>query len=394
MELYRQASASTYQALAAPGKWLSHYDEFIIKNASAVSQIESALRSLTYIIPGRFRDAEIASESLHSYVQLLSLYHDSLLSKAIARLPLARKPVPSPHNRYTRFWTQKSPTYRRLALVLQMIQYTELLWEMVAKRRGEKTRWRIIVLLEGVKALCRLLLLRLTNSRPLLSPPLPEREVDPSSLEEAPEQTAEELEAVQSYERMQESMSSGTGSGDDTKWTMPRTGLTLPSLPDSQDISSYLLSKVMKADDIKPPKMLLHRVSGKGEIAEMLYIIRPVIYALAMQHWRGDRKSWRPWLMGISIEYGARQLAKNDFQERLAGGLRGLTGLEREELRKRGWALGWWLMRGGFYENITRGWVLSLIGKLKNKPILDMVGGIAEDYEFLWNQYYFATATM
>jgi peroxin-16 len=115
-----------------------------------------------------------------------------------------------------------------------------------------------------------------------------------------------------------------------------------------------LLSKVLTADDIKPPKALLHRVNGKGELAEALYILRPVIYALAMQHFSGDRKSWRPWLIGVSIEYGARQLAKNDFQERLAGGLRGLTGLEREELKKRGWALGWWAMRGAFYENITK----------------------------------------
>jgi peroxin-16 len=135
---------------------------------------------------------------------------------------------------------------------------------------------------------------------------------------------------------------------------MPRTGLTLPSLPDSSDISNYLLSKVMTADDIKPPKALLHRVSGKGEIAEILYILRPVVYALALQHWSNDKKSWRPWLLGLSIEYGARQLAKKDFQERIAGGLRGLTGLEREELRKRAWALGWWTMRGAFYENITR----------------------------------------
>jgi peroxin-16 len=52
MNIYRQASASTYEALTLPAKWLGQYDEFIIKNSSAVSQIESALRSLTYIIPG------------------------------------------------------------------------------------------------------------------------------------------------------------------------------------------------------------------------------------------------------------------------------------------------------------------------------------------------------
>jgi peroxin-16 len=246
-----------------------------------------------------------------------------------------------------------------------VIQYTELLWEMMAKRRGEKMRWRVVVLLESIKAICRLLLLRLTNSRPLLSPPLPEREIDPSSLEESSKSTMEELEALEENEKHPEappsltgatagSSSAGTEDSSNAKWTMPRTGLSLPSLPDSKDISSYLLSKVMKADDIKPPKALLHRVRGKGELAEMLWILRPVIYAVAMQHWASDKKSWRPWLLGISIEYGARQLAKNDFQERIAGGLRGLTGLERDELKKRGWALGWWVMRGAFYENITR----------------------------------------
>ncbi|KAF1990612.1 peroxisomal membrane protein pex16 [Aulographum hederae CBS 113979] len=382
--------------LSLPPKWINMYGDFIIKNASAVSQIESALRSLTYIIPGRFRESEIASESLHSSVQLLSLYHDSLLARALSRLPASTpRPTPSAHNRYTRFWTAKSAIYRRTALLLQMIQYTELLWEMAAKRKGEKVRWRVIVLLEVVKAVCRLILLRLTNSRVILSPPLPEREIDPKQLEESANGAAESGSEA--------TLVDDTGDGietpesernDETLWTMPRTGLSLPSLPDGKDISSYLLSKVLTADDIKPPKALLHRVSGKGELAEVLYILRPVIYAMALQHWKGDRKSWRPWLIGLSVEYGARQLAKNDFRERLAGGLRGLTGLEREELRKRGWALGWWTMRGAFYENITKAWIHSITSSLKGKPLLDMAGGIIEDYEFLWNQYYFPTATL
>jgi Peroxisomal membrane protein (Pex16) len=95
MDSFHKASASTYKALTMPAKWLTQYDDFIIKNASAVSQIESALRSLTYIIPGmlhtvahefgdlyfagRFRDAEIASESRSSqvYAQLTLLIHTS-----------------------------------------------------------------------------------------------------------------------------------------------------------------------------------------------------------------------------------------------------------------------------------------------------------------------------
>lgn len=197
------------------------------------------------------------------------------------------------------------------------------------------------MLLEFVKAVCRILLLRLTNSRPLLSPPLPQREVDPSTLEDKDVP----LDGM---------ISPPSERSEETNWTMPRTGLSLPTLPSSSDISTYLLSKVLTADDIKPPKALLHRVTGKGEMAELLYIIRPVIYALAMQYWSGkNRKAWQPWILGLSIEYGARQLAKKDLQER-AGGLRGLTALEKEELRKRGWSMGWWLMRGAFYEAFTR----------------------------------------
>jgi peroxin-16 len=42
----------------------------------------------------------------------------------------------------------------------------------------------------------------------------------------------------------------------------------------------------------------------------------------------------------------------------------------------------------------SRAWIHSITGKLKNKPLLDMVGSVIEDYEYLWDQYYFPTATL
>ena len=385
MERLKQAADQTKFVVTLPPKWLNMYGDFITKNAGAVGQVEGALRSLSYIIPGRFRESEVASESLNSSVQLLSLYHDSLLSRALAHSLQQQKQHQSPHNRYTRFYCSKSATYRRTATTLQVVQYTELLLEMMAKRKGEKTRWRVVVLLEAIKALCRLVLMRLTNSRPLLSPPLPEREVV-----EEKSQPDEEVIPSPPSER------SEAGS---EQWTMPRTSLTLPPLPSSNDISSYLMSKVLTADDIKPPKALLHRVSGLGEAAEVMYILRPVIYAAAMSYWcqRKDSRGkadWRPWLLGLSIEYGARQLAKRDMETRRPGGARGLTQLEKEEMKKRGWAMAWWAMRGAFYENVTSSVIRGFTGKMKGKPLLDMVGSFVEDYDFLWDDFYFSTATM
>ena len=53
MEGLKEGTVSIPGNLANPKKWLKSYSEFITKNAGAVSQIESGLRSLTYIIPGR-----------------------------------------------------------------------------------------------------------------------------------------------------------------------------------------------------------------------------------------------------------------------------------------------------------------------------------------------------
>jgi len=43
---------------------------------------------------------------------------------------------------------------------------------------------------------------------------------------------------------------------------------------------------------------------------------------------------------------------------------------------------------------MDRSWVHGITGKMRGKLLLDMVGTIIEDYEFLWDQYYFPTATM
>lgn len=54
METLRNIQNPIPPVLLQPSKWLSIYEDFVTKNASSVGQVESALRSLTYIIPGEF----------------------------------------------------------------------------------------------------------------------------------------------------------------------------------------------------------------------------------------------------------------------------------------------------------------------------------------------------
>jgi peroxin-16 len=409
------------------------YSKYVAANAASVSKIEAALRSLTYLLPGaRLHDSELASESLHTFIQLLSIYHDNLLKKRAllidasptlsrAKPTTGEKKKQSPHARYTMFWSNTSGLYAKIATLLKMAQYTELLWEMLAKRRGgEKSRWRVVVLLEGFKAVCRLILMRLTNSRPLVSPPLPLREDFAPVEEESDEEfSEEELKMVAEQESFNPHNAFGEA-GVPTpplsesekvpsinfldRFTMPRTGMTMSTLPSPETISSYLLNHVITPDDVKPAKQLLHRLTSlQGQAAEVMYILRPVIYAVLMQQaarrygYEGTKwkKNWTPWLIGISIEYLSRQMAQRDLSARVPGGTRtGLSVLEREELTKRGWNMAWWGMRGAFYENVTKKWVVGFADSLKGKPLLDLVGGVVEDYEHLWGTYHFSNATM
>ena len=214
---------------------------------------------------------------------------------------------------------------------------------------------------------------------------------------------------------------SGYASEATTEYKMPRTGLLLPTqlptvssspLSSASSISDYLSSRAITSDELKAPYRLVHQLqTTKANLAELFYILRPVIYALALQraamatlsspalpggasNKRDWKHAWTPWLLGIGMEILSGQLAKQDIQETMVGGWKGRSTVEREEASRRSWSLGWWVLRGGFYENVTKGVVEGLAAKLKGKPLLNMVGDVVEDYGWLWDEYYFSTATV
>lgn len=258
-----------------------------------------------------------------------------------------------------------------MALVLQVVRYTELLLEMAAKRRGgSRGRWRAVVLIEFVKAVCRLILLRTTRGRSVVSPVLPEREPPPP--EDAPEDPT--LGGLLPDETAKEKPA------HERDWAMPRTGMDLPSLPPPGDTTGYLLSRVLTPDDVKPASRLVNLPRGAGaHAAEALHILAPLVYAVSLAASGPEgRRSWKPWMLGLAAELGARQLRER--------GLR-TTALERDEWRRRGWGLGWWAMRGPFYDKVVKGVVQGVKGRVPG-----VLGGILEDYEYLWENYYFSTS--
>lgn len=155
-------------------------ESFLLSNASQITAVESTLRSLTYFLPGRFKDAELAAEAIYSIINLLGMYHDDVLNRLvvhcdvsqtgaappprIASQPSSRATFsssdsipllpynPSQHARYTNFYCHRSRAYSTVAKLLVIVGYTELMTEMVARKRlGRKRAWDVVLAIEALK---------------------------------------------------------------------------------------------------------------------------------------------------------------------------------------------------------------------------------------------------
>lgn len=239
--------------------------------------------------------------TVYSLLNIVSLYHDSLLHRSLPSLPASARPNPSSHARYTRFWSSTSTTYAALARTLTILSYSELFLEMAIKKRlGKEKAEKAVMMIEVAKALMRLALLKETDGRLGISPPIPEREVDPALFDqhkrvvvlendtariEFPRSSADVLLGARGEQEVEEK----------DHWLGSRTGYTRPTLasirppvdplvgntsPSSgkEIVQQYLLSRVLTAEDAKRPEDLVAKMNRLGRLAEIVWILRPVIY--------------------------------------------------------------------------------------------------------------------
>lgn len=354
---------------------LAQYESFLISNASTISTIESSLRSLTWFLPGRFRDAELASETLTATLNLLSLYHDTLLARRMELDPKC-KPVlpPSSHSRYTRAWAGRDGRYRWAARLLEIVRFVELVLEMGMRRKfKQRTVWRGIFALETIKAALRLFLLKLTR-RPVLLPPIPEREIDPATMSLEP--LTEPVTSPSTPPRTPDHIKNNRA--------LPSPLLTPPKGgAKPMPIEDYLMSKALSTDDLRAPTRLMDILASPRDwLAEVLFIMRPLVYVYLLS--RPTKNKSRPLVVSIAIELLSRNLRRLPPPS---------AHLERAEYARRDRDLLWYLFRGAVWSEWTRPKFDAIAKKTQDAPLLGLLSAFIGDWVPLIDEYYYYTAT-
>jgi len=359
---------------------IQHYESFLIHNSSTIATIESSLRSITWFLPGRFKDAELASEALSATLNLLSLYHDTIIARRLKQVPKF-KPLlpPSLNSRYTRAWSDRDSLYKWIARVLEMIRFLELVMEMGMRRKfGQKGRWRGIITLEVVKAILRLILLKITR-RPLISPPLPERDLDPSNL------PAPEPEATPSTPS--EFVSSPLTTPDHLKNNHISLDAPNPILSEKPNgraspVENFLLQKALSPSSVKPPTNLMRPlVSPTDWISEITYILRPLVYVIALSR---EGRTAHPLVISLVLDFFSRYLRRSPPPS---------STLERSEYARRDRDLLWYFFRVQIWETYTRPKLVGFADKTASAPILGLLSAFVKDWVPLIDEYYYYTAT-
>jgi len=150
-------------------------------------------------------------------------------------------------------------------------------------------------------------------------------------------------------------------------------------------VEDFLLPKALTTSSVKPALSLLKSLSTPQDwLAEVIYIIRPLVYASLLAYDRRNKQSTNRALMTtLAMEFISRYLRRTPPPSAL---------LERSEYARRDKDMLWYLLRGSIWETYTRPKLETFVTSISRAPLLGLFGALMKDWIPLIDEYYYYTS--
>jgi peroxin-16 len=376
---------------------MSGYESWLSSNQSWVLPIIDAARSLTLFLPGRFSESQIQSEGIYTALNCIQLLHDNILNRP-RQVTAELKYDPNLYFPSLNSQPLNNKFYRNLQHVLTIFHYTEVLLEMMATRYFDRhphlksklrNKYSIILLIELIKAICRLSMLYKNHGRILLPPTQNELHL------QAGRRAREK--AKQSRKATEHSNTSGSAVAefDDLIDIYVNHGRGKENPHGNYNLNLTL--HPMESSAYKPSQVQV--------LAEILHIIRPVIYVAAKLYFDNNsnppissnlnnatnnessnipstnlNSSWHPWLLSLFVDILSRSLQRNSAN---------LSPAQRVEISRRTLNWGFYLLRSPMFDSYTQFPLLRISDFLQRLPLLGGLLSSLIDLIFQLQHHYF-----
>lgn len=322
------------------------YINLMTSDPATASKIEGAIRTTSYLIPGRFKASEEISELVYATGNLLALFNDILL-KQRAKL--------------VEVWSQQQAYLMKF---LTVIEYLEVFIEIVSEKLwGEPGKWVVVFCIHIAKSIMRYLLLLKHKTGILPSPPTQPLDRENGIPNMSPSNTASGSETA-------------TNSG---VWRGERTGRFVQTLGSSNMNARAWQRRHQPLSGVSQPPTALKSPQVAGEA---LHIAKPLVHIPSLFIF--GEKSWIPWILSLGMDVASLSVLTKGH---------GYNYTELNELKRRKWMLLFYILRSPFYDRYSKLKILGLLAWLCHSfpwlsvfihPILDYLPNWQRTYFYNW----------